>query len=437
MATIRDRLRAFISPPKSEMIGEVALADPNNLFPSGSFLPSFNPSILVRRKGLKVFDRMLRDDQVKGALDVRHLTAVDPEWDIIEGSSKDAAEFVHWNLESYLDRSLEEILRAVLLSEAYGYSIGEMVFEFVPDGPWAGMIGLHDVKSRKPHSFQFKVDRFGNLEGLRQDPFITKDLLPPRKFVILVNRMIWGNWYGTSELEAAYPPWFGKHSLFRWMLLGLERFGDPPIFGGYNPQGMPVKVQQDIKKILSNIMSGTSGIIPRKKPDDFELITPNLGDKIAPTFIPALRMLDEWIAKALLVPSLIGFTGDASGGSLARSQTHFSSFMLVIESIQKILARNVMDRQIIPSLVIPNFGPQEVLPQFRWQAMTEEQRAEAFKRWGELLAKGAVRRGEDDEDHIRSGHGMPAFKKPEDADPEPVGFGGNGSSHEDEEEEDK
>ena len=46
--------------------GEIALSDPTRMF-RASPVPMFNPSVLVTRKGLDVFDLMRRDDQIKAA----------------------------------------------------------------------------------------------------------------------------------------------------------------------------------------------------------------------------------------------------------------------------------------------------------------------------------------------------------------------------------
>ena len=68
-------------PPKAPATGEVSFADPSRLFPGGWSTP-YNPSELVGQRGLQVFDKMRKDDQVKAALTFKQHSVTAAGWSI-------------------------------------------------------------------------------------------------------------------------------------------------------------------------------------------------------------------------------------------------------------------------------------------------------------------------------------------------------------------
>ena len=48
---------------------ETAWADPTRMWRTADNFITYNPSALVTRKGLDIFDKMRQDDQIKAALD--------------------------------------------------------------------------------------------------------------------------------------------------------------------------------------------------------------------------------------------------------------------------------------------------------------------------------------------------------------------------------
>src|SRR2546428_679291 len=121
------------APPPS---GEIAFADPRRLFPSGYSRP-YNPSALVGRRGLRIFDEMRKDDQVKAALAFKKHTVTATDWIVSspEGMPADwePTLFVRWVLQHLdpeevgggtLDHDLHEILSAL----EFGFSLSEKLW---------------------------------------------------------------------------------------------------------------------------------------------------------------------------------------------------------------------------------------------------------------------------------------------------------------------
>lgn len=396
--------------------GEIAFSDPDRLINwdagGGMLVTQFNPSILITRKGMRLLDLMRLDDQVVPSMALRTRSAISTGWKISSPGEMDqvddvgrvvsrwpVAEFVEWALEDALDRSLETILDEVLgTRNAYGYSISEKVWKNVKGGRYDGAMCYHDLPIRKPHSFEFAADEFGNLIGIRQFQNLKMPELPPTKFLIAVRDKEWGNWYGRPELEAAYPWWFIKDNLRRWFGSYLEMFSIPPIIGKYDPDAIPAATKEDIKGILKRIQARTTMLIPDLNFVIEALEVPTQKD----VFEQAFNLCNQGISRALLLPGMVGFTPDSATGSFARAKVHFDVFLHVLEADRVYLAEQIINKQIIRPLVDVNFGKMDEYPFFEWLPLTADATSETAETWTKLLTSGAVVNQESDEIHLRS-----------------------------------
>lgn len=407
--SLLDRLRAarkalFQRPdeePEQPLEGELAWADPLRLFPTS--VEAYNPSVLVSRKGLRKIDEMLRDDQVRAALTFKKHAIISGGWNITspEGRPDDwePTVFAQEQLER-LSGTFERATIDILTALEYGFSVTEKVFDATGD-----RIELLALKTRAPHSFVFVTDEFGNIESdgvvqhWRGDGGTER--LPVRKFVLFRNDPRFGNPYGSPDVESAYRPWWAREQAYRFMMMMLERYGIPPIFALYN-QGRYNNAQQDqLKTVLSRLQAATSGIIPRRQKDDLEMWAPeNLAGQVSTVFIPALELTAKDIARGILMPGLLGVTPDDRAGSFARAKKHFDMFLLVVETLQRRLAEEAMNEQVIRPLVALNF-PVDEFPVFRWMPVTDEIRIDLLDQWTALVGANIVQPTPDDERHIR------------------------------------
>ena len=402
--------------------GELAYADPRRLFPGAQPFATYNPSTLVGQRGLQVFDEMRRDDQVKAALAFKKFACLSTGWQVQSPEGKDPnwepTRFARWVLQ-HMDPSeigaptLESDLYAILSGLDYGFSVTEKIWDPIEYGPWAGYVGLKALKTRAPHSITFSQDEFGNLmpDGVLQQ--VNSNMggrMPRDKFVLYSYQSMFSNPYGTSDLEAAYTPWWLKYNGQKWLAMLLERYGIPPIFALYDPSkytGPGNASLENLMKIMTNLQAATSATIPR--PSSSTASQPSLefwvpdqaGANATRIFLPSLERWDKSIARSILMPDLLGMTSDTSQGSYARAQVHFDVFLLVVESIRHDLEQIVMCHQVMKPLLDINFPSLDEYPVWTFLPLTDDLRLELLKQWNDLVTGGVVVPQENDEKHIR------------------------------------
>ena len=381
----------------------IASHDYINLF-SDSVTP--NPSDLVGRKGLNVYAKMAKDDQIKNALSFKKHAVFSTGFAIErpEGVDPYIADFVDWNISEALDGSLYHSIFEMLSALEYGFSVTEKLFKSVESGDYSGLIQIANLKTRDPVTMGFDVDPYGNIDTIKQDQGGYNDWvdLPRDKFVVYSYDSHFSNPYGTSDLEAAYPAWWSKVNAYKWLAIYLEKFAIPPIVALYNQNEYNTAQQNKLKTFLKRVQASTMGILPRSSKDGLELWSPAFQTNVLQLFIPALRMYNEDMGRALLMPGLIGSTPDADAvGSFARAKVHFESFMLVIDRLRAEVEDTIMHEQVIKPLVDLNFSDVQVYPKFSFLPVTDDKREAYLKIWGELLEIGAVKTRELDEQHIR------------------------------------
>lgn len=399
---------------------ELALADPLVLFDRTQF-QQYNPNLLVRSKGLGIFDKIRRDEQAKAALLFKKHMVMSSGWMISPPDGKDAVEheatqFIKSQL-SGLSGTLERNVQNIMTALDYGYSITEKVFMTVDEGKWAGKAGLKALKTRKPHSFTFKQDEYGNLIHVVQQTMDGAKDLPIEKFVIYSYMDDFGNPYGTSDLDSAYRPWWFKDHAYKWLGMYLERFGIPPIFALYNKDKYKGPTLDKLKSALKNLQAATSGVIPRGEKEDIELWTPEVAGQAARVFLPILEKYDTDIAKSILMPGQLGVSPETSTGSQARAVKIFEMFMMIVETLRKEIAETIINEQIVKPLYNLNYTDQEDCPYFKWNPIDDDANLELLKTWSGMVGASVVINTPEDEAHIRASMKFP--ERDSSNDPEP------------------
>ena len=390
--------------PRFDMLGELMFSNP--WLTRANRAQVFNPMLLLKSKGIGELFRMRKDEQVKAALKFKKLVALSSGYCVkhAEGLEEDpVADFV-WKVLDELPGRFEVALREMLSALDFGFSVTEKVYSM--DGAKAVLKAL---KTRHPGDIVFEMDAYGNVLGLRQLSGPQKGdhgLLPTGKFAIYTHDGEFGNPYGISDLEAAYLAYFQKDNALIWMSQLLERYGVPPAiikYRGYNTQQMNA-----LNDILDRMASSTVIALPMAdKEDSVQIDFPEVASQVQNTFIPALTYADQRIAKALLMPGLMGLTSDTSEGSYARAQVHFDAFMLVVESLRSDL-RNVIQEQVVNQLCELNFPARpEGWPQFDFEPIGDEMKLEFLTQWAALAGAGIVTKQPEDEEHIRRQMKMP------------------------------
>jgi phage gp29-like protein len=410
----------------TDLLDALMQVDPTQLIHRKLFSP-YNPEVLVTRKGLSIFDKMKRDEQVKAALKFKKFAMLSSGWEIqAPGNQPDDWEplrFVKAQL-TQVQGGFQKAMKKIMLSMDYGYSVTEKVFKEIEEGDWKGKVGLSKLISIKPHYIDFVVDVHGQLLALLQRNVAVSEaksksnvrerdpLYPPGKFVVHTFDQEFENAYGNSDLIAAYRPWWTKDNAYKWLAIYLERYGMAPLVAMYNRSVYQGGQVEQLKQLLKNIQNATFGVIPRLSKEDIEIWSEQISSGSKDIFIPSIDKFDRDIARSLLVPGLVGMTADEGVGSLARSATHFDAFLLVLSDGQDDYAENAINAQLIQPLCDLNYQGLDEYPIFKFMPFKDEKRIELFRLWLELVKEKVVGRIKDDETHIRRSLSMPENEKP-------------------------
>ena len=438
MGVIDNFISRFRESDKTPPKGELAVTEFSLL--KGFQFRDFNPDALVRRKGLKIYEQMRQDDQVKSSLELKKHAVVASGWSIVPASQDprdiEIAEFVEFVLHK-MRGTINNFLFQAMTALDFGYSISEIIWKEYKEGKNVGMIGIDRIKGKNPRMFDFKSDEFGNLlpKGIVQlnTGFVNGKAgrgheahLPTQKFIIYSYQKEFSNWYGKSDLRAAYPSWWSKDNTLKFWSMYLERFGSPIAVGKYNTA--TIDVQNQLKQVLDSLQSKSS-IVHSK--DDFELDFLESKRRSASDYEAALNFYNRSIARAILVPDRVNETGDK--GAFAQAKVHFDIFLIIVQKLRGDLEEIVMEEQLIRRLIAFNFSNVEELPKFKFKPLTSAQRVELATTFSDAVQKGAVLPTPQDEDHLREALHFPEREEGQ----EPVKREPNKTPDEDEIDEEK
>ena len=347
---------------------------------------------LVRKKGLKIYQEMAQDDQVKACLDLRKQARLSTPWTI--ASAKDGnktadmyADFIKHILER-MDGTFEDDLYQIYSAVEFGFSVSEMNFFLLPDGPFKGKIGLSSIKTREPFYYDFKTDVFGNLLGLVYNGWLPKSVtdenggmgtvdnpFPVDKFIIYSYNSKFSNRYGTSDLFAAFRSWQSKRIIMRFWNIWLERYASPFIWATVDPDAALKKnVITEIDDFLRNL-SARAGF---RCPKGVTLEAIQTSSTAADAFEKSIEAHNRYISHALLCPNLLGITGQqgsgGSGGSYALGKKQFGAFMWVLDRMGRDTSETIVGEQIINRLIRLNFPnvDESMMPRFKFEGVEED-----------------------------------------------------------------
>lgn len=447
-----------------ELIKEISWSETDVL---QSYLPfANNPDPIVRSKGLKIYREMMQDDQVKVCIDVRIQARLSTPWEIVPGlpgnaQAEEMAAFIKeclMRMRGNFETDMEQIYSAI----GYGFSISEKVFDYIETGKFKGKIGLRAIKTREPYNYDFKVDSHGNMLGLtyigmtgkdNDDPQLMGTLnslaalipssqkqgansplgtiqnpFPPEKFIIYPYNPQFGNWYGRSDLMAAFKWWLMKKHGSKFWAIWLERYASPFVWAQYKRDaGLKKEALLAIDDFIRNL-SARQGV---RVSDAVDLNTIQFAPAAGDAYEKAIEAYNRYIAHAILFPNLMGFTGaqGSSGGSYSLGQKQMESFIWILNKMGRDMSETVVGDQIIKQLIQINFGDvdNELMPKFKFISIDDASIETRSKIIETLTRAGLVAR---EEEWVRDFLTIPK-KAPDIILPEtqqPGGFGGGQGS---------
>ena len=396
--------------PSNPPLGEIAFSE-FFLFNNLTNFPRFNPDILVRNKGgLIVYDSMRQDDQVKNALLFKKNAVLAPGW-FIEPASDEPEDMTRAALieESLAQMSgtVNGVLKHIMLGLDYGYSINEIVWGRLEHGEFEGHVYTKAIKSRRPHNFAFKTDKFDNLEkdGLQQWIGGLIRPLPVNKFLIYTYQKEFGNWHGISDLRAAYRSFWSKDVLIKFWNIYMERHATPPILAKY--KSIKTDIIARIKTMLDKLQS-KSALIYDGNEVEFDLLESSKKSAAA-EYEKAVDYHNRSISRALLIPDRLTSSGEK--GAFAQAKVHFDSFLWIVKELRDEIAEKVMTEQLIRRTIGWNFAEPRKLPQFKFKPLTEGQKIELANVFIEAVSKGAIIPTLEDENKLRDTLDFPEVKE--------------------------
>lgn len=371
----------------------------------------FNPDSVIGKKGIKTYTEIYRDEQVKAAMLSKQFAVISPGWEIQpaqyeKDSEKTQAEEVAGLVEQSFDGiegAFENKLLEMLSAFVYGFSVCEKVFYLIDKGEYSGKIGIKDLKFRNPEGFDFQTDPFGNLlpEGVLQ----AVKPLPAEKFMIYSYRKRFSNYYGDSDLREVYRPFWAKDNLIKFMMICMERYGEPTWV--FTAKGAQTKANVSTLENFMRDIQSKSGLI---LPDTIEAKPEYPAPQAGAAYLQILEYLDGLIRAALGMPSLIGAsTTESQTGSLARSQTQMDMFINLMEYLRADVESNI-NEQVVKQLVDFNFEiTDNYYPQFKFKAINAEEEQRQFDNYMKGLTSKAITKSRDDEIFFREKLEIPAL----------------------------
>lgn len=386
---------------------DVAWSDTSTIY-SGKNWPKYNPDELIGRKGVGIYKKMMHDEQVKAVVRFRRdaISSRDfyfeIEGDELPEDERDKRIGMFNHIVGQMSGSWMDAINGVLSAMYNGFSMTEKIFKHVEyDGlTW---VGIDKLKLKPFDTFSFHVDEFGNVERNVQKWAGKEQDIDSEKFIKYVQNPDTDEHYGGSELRECYRPWFSKDITIRFQNIYLERMAGGFIWAAPR-EGKTLSQQspeyRDLQSALTNISTKTSLIVP----SGIELHVEQPANTEA--FEKAIAQHDKAIAKALLVPNLMGISEQGSTGAYAQSQTQLEAFLWTLGADSNRL-EECLNEQLFRELGELNFGD-GFYPRLKFKPLSETKKMEIVRTWKELVTAGAVQATDVDEAHMRELLDIPA-----------------------------
>lgn len=380
-----------------------------------SQLDPYNPDDLYQKKGsLDVYRKMLFDDQVKAVISIKINSILASDFSIIPASDDkqdiEIKDFIEYCLKQAIRPNFYKILRHILTAIVYGFSVSEKIFKRFDFGNYNGKIGIDTIKTKPPDTFEFHTDDFNNLKFLKQlsnkgDNNYGKTDLP--YFIIFTydsDNSSFGNYYGTSDLRAAYRSWWSKDIIIRFMNIYLERYGMGTMVAKYD-KGISEQDKDAIDLMIKNLQAKTGFRVP--KDVEIEILEANKNGEQG--YISAIEKHNIMIARSVLIPDLLGFS-DNKSGSYNLGENQFNLFMVMIENLRKEV-EEVINDQIVKQLIDFNFSNISEFPKFAFNPIQQKDKEKLHDTFIKAVEKGVILPTEDDEQFLRESIDFPKREK--------------------------
>ena len=361
----------------------------------------YNPDMLIAQKGHKIYQKMMLDEQVKAVVKFKRdaITGRDYYFELDSetlGDEEIERRIALFNaILEKMEGSFVDTLNKVMSAAWQGYSITEKVFqpiEFDKLTYW----GIKHLRKKPFETFTFTEDEYGNVTKFMQRIGMKELELDLENFIHMVVNPDLDEHYGPSELREAYRAWWSKDNIVKFWNIWLERHA-----GGFialEPEkGITItkgtQIYNDLLDSMNNFQVKSWIMLPQGVKANVQYPSNQVAYK------DAIAFHNQAIAKALLVPNLLGVTEQYGYGSYAQSNTQLEAFFWTLDA-DAIRLEETLNEQLFRELGLINFNDEEY-PKFRFKPVSNQMKIEIAKTWKEMVTGGAVEATDTDEQHIR------------------------------------
>lgn len=362
----------------------------------------YNPDQLSNRKGgLALYKKMLDDEQVKAVVDFKRAATLGNGWqfafDEDVNLSSDERELRINVMDAMLCNfrgSFTDAMAAILRGTAYGYSLTEKVFDNF-DFEGKTYVGVAAMLPRNVETFRFYTDEFGVLRRFVQRSGGVETELDYNRFVHYVRAPEVDPYYGESDLRAAYRAWYMKDTKLKFWAQYLERFAGGFAVVSLGDSGvMPgTPDYAALQSMLTNLRGTMGAILPRGVTMEMHHASPT------DAYQKAIEFHDLAIAKALLIPNLLGLSNTGNTGAYAQSQTQLEVFFVTLAADLRRL-EHVLNDQLFKGIGLRNWDD-GIVPSFKLRTTSGDQLRWIVSTWQSLVGAKIVVPTEEDEDYLR------------------------------------
>jgi len=379
----RPRAESSDNPVKDLYLGTAEKTQQESAYVAHSLQKPYNPDDLYQRTGdYTIYEDMEVDDQVSIALQLKRDLVIGSGWTIVVENESDEkyADGIYCDLEEDPEVPLDELMEEIIdVAYTKGFSLSEKIFKQKDDGT----LSLRNIKTRYPNSWLIHTDKHGNIERYQQHGGSGDIDVDPKSLIHYINNPRHQNPYGNSDLRRAYEAWFVKRHLIRFYSIFLEKAAGPIPVAKYQ-SGVPADKVLEVFNAIKNFQSKTAMTIPK----DFEIEFLQASGS-GEAYTKGIDLFNMFIGRALVIPDLLGFQGQATGGgSLSLGQGQISVFYKHIMRRRRTLEW-LINKHIVMPLCVWNYGLLEQYPKFKLNPISDEKSLDYAQKYLELV-KGKI-----------------------------------------------
>lgn len=350
-----------------------------------------NPDDLVGVRGLGIYLKMCADEQVKAVLNFKRDAITARGWQFcfpkttsLSEDEQEARVRLFDTIVAKMRGSFSDALNAIMTGRAFGFSIVEKVYGTVElDGKeWPG---INMLLGRDPKSFYFYTDDYGVVNKIEQQtPRSGLVEVDRQRIIHYVHAPEWDHVFGRSDLREAYRSWYIKEQTLRLWPTYLERFAGGFVHAELDSQ---TSLSQQELDSLDEALANAKSIGAIRTPPGVKLnVVQPPGN--AEVYKSAIEFHDLAIAKALLVPNLLGISHTGQTGAFAQSQTQLTAFYWTLNADASRL-EECLNEQLFRDLGDQAWGDGEY-PRFQFKPASMDHVKWVVETWLAMLDKGAA-----------------------------------------------